>query len=260
MHHAEPVDPAGFARFPELRYPAVPHEAYIPEGAEPPPPPEDYSPGPAIAVDWISGLPELRWLDLECVGADLRPLAGHPRLRTVLAAHCRIKELPTESMPALREFLAPFSDCPDAEVERMRRLHAGARIRTTPRDVLLDCIGTATCLRLRTGASCHPHPSDRVVYATNDRSEICALLDLLKPRGGYEHNWSIPGCDHGVMQFLDANGALLAEVGMIGTGTLRSYQAWGTTPSFLGSEEKAAALGEWLAARGLQILDWSSSS
>ena len=95
MQDAKPVDPAGFARFPELRYLAVPNEAFVPDGEPPPALEDDSSPGPAIAVDWTCVLPELRWLDLECVGADLRPLAGHPRLRTVLAAHCRIEKMPT---------------------------------------------------------------------------------------------------------------------------------------------------------------------
>jgi hypothetical protein len=158
-------------------------------------------------------------------------------------------------MPALREFLAPFSDCPNAEVERMRHLHPAARIRTTPREVLLDYISTATRLQLRTGASCHPQPSDRVVFATEDVAEIRALLDLLQPEGGFAPDVSIPGCDSGVMQFFGADGSLLAEVGMIGTGTFRSYQAWGTTPSSLGSKEAAAALGDWLGARGLRIRD-----
>ena len=156
-------------------------------------------------------------------------------------------------MPALREFLAPFSDCPAAEVERMHRLHPAARIRTTPREVLLDCISAATCVQLRTGASCHPRPSDRVVYTTRERSEIQELIDLLQPQGGYGHQWPIFACDRGVIQFLDDNGSLLAEVGMIGTKALRSYRAWGTTPSFLGSNENADALSGWLAARRLQI-------
>ena len=66
-------------------------------------------------------MPDLRWLDLEGAAGDLRPLAGHPRLHTVLAAHCHIEALPLQAMPALREFSAPFSDCPEAEVERLRR-------------------------------------------------------------------------------------------------------------------------------------------
>ncbi|MFO1030161.1 MAG: hypothetical protein U1F60_03715 [Planctomycetota bacterium] len=252
MHYSESVDPAGFARFKELRFLAVPQRGFIPEGE---PPPEDDSPGPGIAVHWTKDLPELRWLDLDGVASDLRPLAGHPRLRTVLAAHCRITAMPTESMPELREFLAPFSDCPGAEVERMRRLHPEARVRTTPREVLLDCVGSATSLRLRTGASCHPRPSDRVVYATEDPAEIGELLDLLRPRSGYDHDWPIPGCDQGVMQFFSADGALLGEVGMIGRMTLRSYRAWDTTPALFESKSSAAALVEWLTVRGLRIRD-----
>lgn len=252
MHYAQSVDPAGFARFKELRFLAVPQRGFIPEGE---PPPEDDSPGSGIAVHWTKDLPELRWLDLYGVASDLRPLAGHPRLRAVLAAHCRITAMPTESMPELREFLAPFSDCPGAEVERMRRLHPEARVLTTPREVLLDCVGSATSLRLRTGASCHPQPSDHVVYATEDPTEIGALLDLLRPRSGYDHDWLIPGCDQGVMQFFGADGSLLGEVGMIGSATLRSHRAWDTTPASFESKASAAALVEWLTVRGLRIRD-----
>lgn len=250
MSYCDPVDPAGFARFVDLRYLAVPVRGFVPEGE---PPPEVY-PGPGIVVHWTKGLPELRCLDLDGVATDLRPLAGHPRLRTVLAAHCRIEALPTESMPALREFLVPFSDCPAAEVERMRRMHPSARVLTTPREVLLDCVGKATSVRLRTGASCHPMPTDRVVYVTEDPSEIAALFDLLQPRGGFQPNRSAGGCDRGVMQFFGADGSLLGEVGMISRWMLRCGRAWGSDASFE-SKSSADALAKWITERGLQILD-----
>lgn len=252
MHYAKPVDLEGFGRFRELRYLAVPDAALAAEGEEPPAPDID-APGPPIAVDWVRHLPELRWLDLEAVGSDLRPLGGHPTLHTVHAAHCALRHLPAEPMPALREFLAPFSDCPSEDVERLRRLHPTARIRTTARELLLDRIGAAARLQLRTGASCHPQPSDRVVYVTDDRAEIEGLLELLRPAAGFQGRWTIPGCERGVLQFFAASGCLLAEVGLLGAGVLRSQQVWDGRPAFFGSEERSAALRAWLVARGLHV-------
>lgn len=253
LHYGKPVDPAGLQRFRELRYLAVPDEAPIAE--DEPPPPVFGEPGPPIALDWVRALPELRWLDVDGVGGDLRPLGGHLHLRTVRASHCRLTHLPGQRLPALREFRAPFSDAPEDEVARLRALHPAARILTTPREALLDCIGAAVRLQLRTGSSCHPQPTDRVVYATADRAELQALFALLQLDRGYVPAMFIPGCDRGVMQFFDADGALLAEVGMFGPGPLRCYRAWSRQPASIASVADAEALQHWLAARGLRVGD-----
>lgn len=240
MHYAEPVDPAGFTRFAELRYLALPWKTFQ---------------TPGIALDWTQQLRELRWLDVQGVNGDLGPLAGHPGLRTVVASHGRITALPSRPLPALRELRAPFSDCPEADVARMQRQHPTARIHTTARAVLLDRIGRAVRLQLRTGSSCHPQPEDRVVHTTADQGEIAALRDLLQLRSGYLPALMIPGCDRGVMQFHRADGALLAEVGLIGTRTLRCYRAWGLQPASLASPEQVEALVAWLGARGLEVVE-----
>ena len=253
MHYAEPVEPAGFARFAEMRYLVVPDEPWSdPEGPPPPPPARD-GPEGSIPLDWVCHLPELRWLDVLGVGHDLRPLGGHAKLRHVSASHCRIGHLPTRPMPSLVAFVLSFSDCPDGELQRMRRMHPTARILRTPGEVLRERVCGAAGLLLRTGSSCHPKPTDRVVYRTDDPAEIDALLERLQSRQGYAPVYMVPGCDSGVMVFLDERGEVLAEVGMLGAQSLRCYQTWSLMPAFLDSKERGADLRAWLSARGLEI-------
>lgn len=249
MHYAEPVDPEGFARFVELRYLIVPTEAPLPTNAEPPSPSWDDR-DPPITLDWVRSLPELRRLDVEAVGSDLRPLDGHPSLHTVHAGHCRIEHLPTD-LPALREFVTPFSDCPDAGVERMRQAHPAARILTTARQVLLDRLEKAVRLQLRTGSVCHPQTGDRVIYATESRVEIESLFGLLQFEPGYERRFTVPTCEQGVLQFFGADGSLLEEIGRFGSWGMRGASVWHGQQVVFASREQAAAVQQWVAARGL---------
>ncbi|MCR9248577.1 MAG: hypothetical protein NXI31_26420 [bacterium] len=249
MHYADPVDPRGFARFRELRYLALPNEAWVPESDEPPSP-EWGAPGATMPLDWVHDLPQLRWLDSSEVCADLRPLGGHPTLRTVIAKHCRITHLPTVPLPRLHEFVTWFSDVPAGEVERLRHDHPNARIQVTSTEALHDRIANATELRFRTGSSCHPKPDDRVLFTTKDPTEIGGLLAILQPEPGFQPRFSIPGCGQGVLQFFDANGTRLAETSLIGLTTLRSHDAWGLQPACLTKATKAA-LQAWLTARRL---------
>lgn len=243
------LDPNRFRRCRELRFLRVPEQSLILDDE---PPPEGDGPlYPPIRLDWVRELPDLRWLDVSHVAGDLRPLAGHPHLHTVIARHSRIAHLPELPLPALRELQVAFSDCPEAEVARLRRMQPEVRVFASPRELLLARLTGATTLRLRTGGTYSMMRPGRVVYATDDAAEIAELVALLQFPSGYARSYGA-GCeDRGVMQFFGEDGALLAEIGTWSGFDFRCPAAWGEQLPRNASAAGAIALQQWLAARGL---------
>jgi hypothetical protein len=240
------VEPAALARFAELRYLVLPDE--VPVGDAPPP--EDH-PEYTMDLAWIAKVPELRYLDVSGVVVDLRPLGGHPRLQTVVAQHARITHLPDAQVPCLRSFTASFSSVPADEIAHLRHQHPEASIHASVGEKLMEVLRPATRLLVRTGAVCHPMATDQWIYATEEPSELAAARMLLADlRSGYESPVGIGACGMCALQFLDGDGAVLAEVEyVIG---LRCREAFGSVAGFASAESRQA-FEQWLLARGLRI-------
>lgn len=205
-------------------------------------------------VDFAARLTALRYLDLEGTAVrDLTPLGGHPSLRTVLAPCTPIERLPDRGMTALRQLVAYASGCPEVEAARFAALVPAARVVVTCRAMLLEAVAGAVRLRIRTGSTCHPSPEDREVHVTERAEEIAQLLELLRPEEDYSPGWVVPGCGQFTLEFQDARGRLLLEVGLLGTGCVRSGRIW-NTPVML-AHAVCEPLREWLRARGAAIHD-----
>jgi hypothetical protein len=203
-------------------------------------------------VDWIAGLPLLRHLELEATGVtDLAPLGGHGRLRTVLAPSTPITQLPTVRLPQLERMVAYASGCPAEEAARFRALQPGAQIAMTFRDLLVARLQPAAGLRIRTGSTCHPKPNETVVYASDRPDEVAALVGLLRTREAYSRPYSVPGCEPRVLQFLDAHGELLLEVGLFESMALRCYDLWNKPVSL--DPDHREPLRRWLTERGVHL-------
>lgn len=233
------VEPPEFARFGELRHLVVA-------------PPYLWSDDQTLELAWVPMVPELRYLEVSGVVLDLRPLGGHPRLQTVVAQHSRITHLPDARVPSLRSFTASFSSVPADGIAHLRHQHPEASIQASVGEKLMEVLRPATRLLVRTGAVCHPKATDQWIYATEEPSELAAARMLLADLGsGYESPVGYGGCGMCALQFLDGDGAVLAEVEYV--FGLRCREAFGSVASFASAESRQA-FEQWLLARGLRIL------
>lgn len=229
LHYSHVDQLADLARLDELRFLVLPHREEV------------------TSVDWATALPCLRHLDLTGTAVhDLTPLGCHPTLHTVLAAHAPITKLPATRMPSLRRFVAHSSGCPDGEAARFRALQPRTAIAMTRGEMLAAAVHAATSLRIRTGCTVDPRPTDRVVYTTDRPDEIAELVGLVRMFEGYCGESSVPGCDRFSCEFLSPTGDRLLLLGY-GDIYVRS-SLWDDA----GLDESCRApLRRWFEQRGL---------
>jgi hypothetical protein len=236
LEYSHNEDAAGLERLTELRYLQVP-------GRE-----------ESVTVAWAMRLPQLRRLGIDGTSIrDLTPLGGHPHLGWIQATSTPIEKLPWSRLPCLQELVAYASGCPDAEAERFRILNPGGHIVTTYRGLLLEAVRGAQRLRIRTGSTCHPCKDDHQVYVSDQPGEIAQLVGLLQTSEHYTGHYVVPGCDQYTLEFRDGNGALLLEVGLLGTRQLRSGRIWNQPAPLADSAREP--LHAWLRGRSVRCSD-----
>ncbi|MGE0495264.1 MAG: HEAT repeat domain-containing protein [Vulcanimicrobiota bacterium] len=109
---------------------------------------------------------------------DLSALAGHPRVRRVVADLCPVERLPASKVPELAELSLLGSSVPLDQLQAFEQANPDCRVHHDWANELRNAVTRANRLRVRSGGTCHRDPANEAtLFESREASDLAGLLE-----------------------------------------------------------------------------------